>query len=78
MKTLIGQVVSAKMDKTVTVLVERKFSHPKYQKIVKKSKKYLAHLEGLRVKEGDRVKIIYVRPLSKRKRWKVSEIYGTT
>ena len=69
-----GVVVSDKMDKTVTVLVERQFAHPLYKKIVKKSKKFLAHDENNDCKVGDVVKIVESRPLSRRKRWRVIEI----
>jgi small subunit ribosomal protein S17 len=64
---LTGQVISAKMDKTVAVNVERIFQHPVYKKVVRKKKKYLAHDENNRCKPGDLVKIKLVRPLSKQK-----------
>ncbi len=73
-KVRTGVVVSDKMDKTVTVLVERQFAHPLYKKIVKKSKKFLAHDENNDCKVGDVVKIVESRPLSRRKRWRVVEI----
>lgn len=72
MKTLEGTVTSTKMDKTAVVTVELRWRHPLYKKIVKRSKKYLAHDE-LGVKEGDKVKIIEIRPISKRKRFKILE-----
>lgn len=70
-RILEGNVVSDKADKTVTVLVERRFKHPVYKKIVKKSDKYTAHDELNACKEGDRVQIIECRPLSKTKRWAI-------
>lgn len=73
-KTRIGVVVSDKMDKTVTVLVERTFPHPLYGKTVRRSKKYLAHDEENQSRVGDRVLIVETRPLSARKRWRVAEI----
>lgn len=73
-KTRIGLVTSTKMDKTITVSVERKLRHPIYGKFVKKSKKFLAHDEKNECDEGDLVKIIESRPLSKRKRWRLTEI----
>ena len=70
-RVLEGQVVSSKMDKTVTVLVERRFMHPKYKKYIKRSTKYAAHDEGNTVKEGEYVQIIECAPISKRKSWTV-------
>ena len=72
-RTLIGVVTSNKMDKTVTVLVERKVKHPLYGKYVVKSKKYHAHDE-LACGEGDRVEIEDVRPVSKTVSWNVTKI----
>lgn len=72
-RTLIGVVTSNKMDKTVTVLVERKVKHPLYGKYVVKSKKYHAHDE-LACGEGDRVEIEEVRPVSKTVSWNVTKI----
>jgi len=71
---LIGKVVSTKMDSTVSVLVTRVSSHPVYKKRVKKYKKYLSHISTVSPKEGDIVKIVSARPISKNKRWRVSEI----
>lgn len=68
-RILEGEVVSDKMDKTITVLVERRFMHPLYKKFVKKTKKYAAHDENNSVKTGDRVRIIECAPISKRKTW---------
>lgn len=70
-RILEGTVVSDKMDKTVTVLVERRFKHPVYKKYLKKSAKYAAHDEANACKEGDRVRIIECAPISKRKCWTV-------
>lgn len=69
-----GIVVSSKMDKTVTVKVERTISHPRYKKTIKVGKKYYAHNEKGDIKEGQRVKIQETRPLSKLKRWIVVDI----
>lgn len=69
-----GVVVSTKMQKTVTVRVDRTFLHPEYQKAVTRSKKYYAHCEGFDVKEGQTVRIVETRPLSKLKRWRVVEL----
>ena len=69
-----GVVVSAKMNKTVTVNVERTISHPRYKKVVKRSKKYYAHNEKDDLKEGQRVRIQETRPLSKLKRWIVVDV----
>lgn len=70
-RVLEGQVVSDKMDKTVTVLVERRFMHPVYKKYVKRTDKYAAHDEGNAFKAGDQVQIEECRPVSRRKTWKV-------
>ncbi len=73
-KTLIGHVVSDKMDKTVVVAVETLYRHPLYRKIVKRTKRFLAHDEHEVCQVGDRVRIVETRPLSRRKRWRVVEI----
>ena len=70
-RVLQGVVVSDKMDKTVTVKVERRVKHPLYSKVIRRSKKYAAHDEGNQCKEGDIVKIRECRPISKRKTWEV-------
>ncbi len=75
-RVLEGNIVSDKMDKTVTVLVERRFMHPVYKKYVRTSDKYAAHDELNADKEGDRVLIEECRPMSKNKRWKVVEGLG--
>jgi len=72
----VGVVVSDKMDKTIVVKVERQFAHPLYKRIVRKSKKFLAHDENGQAKPGDRVEIIESRPLSRRKRWKLVRVLG--
>ena len=73
-RTLTGKVVSDKMDKTITVLVETYKTHPLYSKRVKYSKKYKAHDENNECNIGDIVKIMQTRPLSKQKRWRLVEI----
>ena len=69
-----GVVTSTKMEKTITVLIERKIKHPIYGKFMKKSKKFTAHDENNECNEGDTVKIMETRPLSKKKRWRLVEI----
>ncbi len=73
-RTLMGRVVSDKMDKTVSVLVERRVKHPLYGKIVRRSKKYLVHDETNQAKMGDIVEIQEGRPISKRKSWVLSKV----
>ena len=73
-QTLIGEVISTKMDKTVNVRVMREIPHPVYGKRIKRYKKYLVHVASVQPKEGDIVKMLAMRPMSKRKRWQVSEI----
>jgi len=73
-KTKTGVVSSDKMEKTVTVAVERKVKHPMYGKFVKKTTKFHAHDEKNEAKPGDVVKIMETRPLSKTKRWRLVEI----
>ena len=73
-RSLSGRVVSDKMDKTVTVLVERKVKHPLIGKVISKSKKFHAHDETNACKEGDLVTITESRPLSKTKSWVVSKV----
>ncbi len=70
-RILQGRVVSDKMDKTVTVLVERRYMHPIYKKYVKRTDKYAAHDENNAFRTGDAVQIEECRPLSKNKSWKV-------
>lgn len=73
-KERVGLVVSDKMQKTVVVAVENRSPHPKYGKIVVRTKRYKVHDEENRCKEGDRVRIQETRPLSRTKRWTVAEI----
>lgn len=73
-KVVVGKVVSDKMDKTITVLVETYKKHPLYGKRVKYSKKFKAHDENNTAKIGDIVKIMETRPLSKDKRWRLVEV----
>ena len=74
-KILKGIITSSKNDKTVVVEVTRKFAHPFYGKVIKKSKKYHAHDEKNKCKEGQIISIIECNPISKKKRWKVVEWY---
>ncbi len=76
-RTLVGKVVSNKMDKTVTVLVERRVKHPVYGKYVVKSNKYHAHDSTDALNEGDIVEIASSRPLSKTKNWTVTRVVET-
>ena len=73
-RTLVGRVVSDKMEKTVTVLVERKVKHPMYGKVMVRSKKYHAHNEGNAAKAGDLVEIVETRPISRTKAWSVTSV----
>jgi small subunit ribosomal protein S17 len=73
-KTMVGYVTSDKMDKTVVVAVERLKRHRRYGKVLREAKKYKAHDEENRCQIGDKVCIVESRPLSKEKRWIVTEI----
>jgi small subunit ribosomal protein S17 len=73
-KTRIGVVVSNKMDKTITIAIERKIPHPIYKKYFKKTTKLMAHDEKRECNVGDKVKVMETRPLSKNKRWRLVEI----
>lgn len=73
-KERTGRVVSNKMDKTITVVVERRFPHPLYKKVLRRSKKYHAHDEKNECGIGDLVRIRETRPLSKLKRWRLVRI----
>ena len=73
-KTRIGTVVSTRMDKTIVVAVERRTAHPIYGKQLLRTKKFHAHDEGGEAREGDTVRIMETRPLSKTKRWRLTEI----
>lgn len=76
-KERVGLVVSDKMDKTVVVAVENRAPHPKYRKIVVKTKRYKAHDEDNACRVGDRVRIQETRPLSRTKRWVVAEVLNS-
>ena len=73
-QSLIGKVVSAKMQNTVSVEVARVIAHPVYKKRIKKHKKFLSHVSEISPKVGDVVRITSTKPISKNKRWRVSEI----
>jgi small subunit ribosomal protein S17 len=73
-KHLVGVVVSDKMDKTAVVSVERRYRHPLYKKVVRSSKKYMAHDEQNSCRVGDKVRIVESRPMSRHKRWMVEDI----
>ena len=70
----MGQVVSAKMDKTLVVLVTRRVRHPVYSRFIKRSSKLFAHDEKNEAREGDTVKVMATRPLSKNKCWRLVEV----
>ena len=73
-KTRVGKVVSDKMDKTIVVAIEDHVKHPLYKKIVKRTYKLKAHDEENTCREGDTVKVMETRPLSKDKRWRLVEV----
>jgi small subunit ribosomal protein S17 len=73
-RTLVGRVVSDKMDKTVTVLVERRVKHPMYDKIIARSRKYHAHNANNEARLGDLVEIQECRPIAKTKSWTVAKL----
>ena len=73
-QSLVGEVISTKMDKTVNVRVVREIPHPVYHKRVKRYKNYLAHVASVIPNDGDIVKISSIKPISKLKRWQVSQI----
>ncbi|MEO0768595.1 MAG: 30S ribosomal protein S17 [Cyanobacteria bacterium J06649_4] len=77
-KERVGLVVSNKMDKTVVVAVESRVQHKKYDKIMVRTKKYKAHDEENKCKEGDRVRISETRPMSRTKRWVVADILSSS
>jgi small subunit ribosomal protein S17 len=77
-RVLTGRVTSDKMDKTITVLVDRRVMHPLYKKFIRRSKKYAAHDEENLCKVGDTVRIIECPPISKRKTWTLVERNGET
>ncbi len=73
-KTLVGEVVSNKMDKTVTVRVDRLVRHPMFLRYMRRSRRFMAHDEQNACQPGDKVRIVESRPLSRRKRWRVMAI----
>ena len=73
-QTLVGKVISTKMEKTVNVRVMREIPHPVYHKRVKRYKNYLAHVASILPEDGDIVKIVSIRPKSKNKSWQVSQV----
>ena len=73
-RTLVGRVVSDKMTKTVTVLIERRVKHPLYGKVMMRSRRYLAHIQRDVAAEGDLVEIEECRPISRTKTWRVTRI----
>lgn len=73
-KEMVGLVISDKMDKTVSIAVERKTQHPLYKRVIKKTSTFKAHDEENQCKTGDKVQIMETRPLSKTKRWRVVDI----
>ena len=77
-KTMVGTVVSDRMDKTIVVLVQRLVKHPLYQKYIRKRKRYKVHDEKNDCHPGDRVLIMETRPLSREKRWRVKEVLERT
>lgn len=75
-RTLVGQIVSNGMDKTISVVVERRVKHPLYHKYIRKSSKLLAHDESNECNEGDMVSIEECRPISKNKSWRLQRVIG--
>lgn len=73
-KTKVGVVTSNKMEKTITIAVERRLQHPIYGKFVKKTTKFMAHDENQDCQIGDMVRVMETRPLSKNKRWRLVEV----
>jgi small subunit ribosomal protein S17 len=73
-KTRVGVVTSNKMDKSITVAIEKRVKHPIYKKFFKKTTKFMAHDEKNECTEGDMVKIMETKPLSKRKKWRLVEV----
>jgi small subunit ribosomal protein S17 len=71
---LVGKVTSAKMEKTIVVEVQRLMQHPKYRRVIRISKKFYAHDEKRQAKQGDTVRIVSSRPLSRLKRWRLKEV----
>jgi|SRR5579883_1624955 small subunit ribosomal protein S17 len=75
---LVGKVTSAKMEKTIVVEVQRLVQHPKYRRVVRISKKFYAHDEKREARQGDTVRIVSTRPLSRLKRWRLKEVLAPT
>lgn len=73
-KSKVGVVTSTKMDKTITVSIERRLRHTKYEKFVKKTNSFMAHDERNECSLGDTVRIMETRPISKNKRWRLMEV----
>lgn len=73
-RVMMGQVVSDKMDKTIVVVVSRRYKHPRYKKYVNERTKYKAHDETNTARVGDMVRIVESRPLSREKRWRLQEV----
>ncbi len=73
-KVRLGWVISNRMDKTIVVSVERRFRHPRYEKIIRSTSKLYAHDDKNQCQIGDKVKVMETRPLSKLKRWRLLEI----
>ena len=73
-QSLVGKVISTKMDNSVNVRVMREVAHPIYRKRVRHYKNYLAHVKSIKPNDGDIVRITAIRPISKLKRWQISEI----
>lgn len=73
-RTLVGEVVSNRMEKSISVMVERQVEHPLYKKYIRRSTKFLAHDENNECNEGDTVAIEECRPLSKRKAWRLQKV----
>lgn len=78
LKEKVGVVVSTKMQKTIVVLVENKFRHPRYAKTVIRTKRYLAHDETNQAKLGDRVVLLQSRPISRHKHWILKQVVSQT
>ncbi|PJF27677.1 MAG: 30S ribosomal protein S17 [Phototrophicales bacterium] len=77
-RRLVGRVISSKMDKTVVVAIERRKLHPIYKKVVKTTKKVMAHDESNQIQEGALVRVVESRPLSRHKRWVVEAVIEAT
>lgn len=73
-KSVVGRVISTKMEKTVVVEVEYRRRHPLYHKVVRQRRRFMAHDEANTCQEGDVVRIVETRPLSRLKRWRVAEV----